>query len=185
MTTAAILLAAGGGTRFEGETHKLLAPLRGRPVVCWALEAAIGAGLDQTFVVTGAVDLGAWLPEGVTAIANPRWAEGQATSLQLGLQHAGRCGHDAVVVGLGDAPFVEAEAWRRVAADPHPIAVATYDGARRNPVKLAAAVWPLLPSTGDEGARNLMRLRPELVGEVACPGHPGDIDTVEDLQRWN
>jgi molybdenum cofactor cytidylyltransferase len=185
-TVAALVLAAGGGSRYRGPTHKLLANLRGRPVVSWSIEAALGAELDETIVVTGAIDLSEVLPDQVTVLENPGWADGMATSLAVGLDWCARQGHRAAVVGLGDQPLVRTSAWRTVAAADHaPIVVATYGGQRRNPVRLRQDVWPLVPSSGDEGARTLMRSRPELVGEVACEGEPVDIDTSEDLERWS
>ena len=183
MTTAAVVLAAGAGSRFAGPTHKLLAPLDGRPVVAHVLDAVTAAGFDAVYVVDGAVSLVGVVPPSAVLVHNARWAEGQAGSLRLAVDAAAAAGHDAVVVGLGDQPRVTAEAWRRVAGTDSPIAVASYGGVRRNPVRLARAVWALLPDEGDEGARVVMRARPELVTEVPCDGEPLDVDTVEDLRR--
>jgi len=183
-----VILAAGQGERYEGDTPKLLAPFRGQPLLEWAIGAVLAAGLDETVVVVGARagEISAGLPACVTVLHNDAWSRGMATSLQVALDHARGAGHCAVVVGMADQPFVTTEAWRRVAAHvADPIAVATYAGDRRNPVRLDRSVWSLVPPEGDEGMRRVMRLRPELVGEVPCPGHGADIDTLEDLDRWS
>ncbi|MEM8619946.1 MAG: nucleotidyltransferase family protein [Actinomycetota bacterium] len=193
----AILLAAGGGRRFQGTTHKLLAPLIGPggarcSVVEHALRAVIASDIGPVVVVSGAVDLSPTLARvtaddvgrSITAIEHDGWAAGQATSLAVGVRAAIDLGATSVVVGLGDQPGITPDAWRRVASAASPIAVATYDDRRGNPVRLASDVWPLLPTEGDEGARSLMHLHPDLVGEVACDGSAFDIDTLEDLARW-
>ena len=151
-----------------------------------ALASAIAADVGPVVVITGAASdiVPIHLADSVIVRHNERWDEGQITSLRSGIAAARSLGATSVVVGLADQPFIEPEAWKAVAEAEGPIAVATYDGRRANPVKLDAEVWDLLPTAGDEGARSLMRLRPDLVREVTCTGSPADIDTTEDLRRW-
>ncbi len=186
MPRVAALLAAGAGSRFEGRDHKLLALLRGRPVWAWALHQVQAAGFDHVVVVTGSAEL-PW--PGHTVIRhNEAWPTGQASSVQVAVQAARELGANAVTIGLADQPFVTAEAWRAVAAAPDEarIVIATYDGVPGpNPVRLHREVWPLLPTEGDEGARMMIRGHPEWVYPVACVGSVADIDTLEDLARWN
>lgn len=192
---AGVLLAAGEGSRFIASStdpdpgHKLTALFRGRPLSAWALEAAAGAGFNELFVVTGAIDLSELVTETVgdqaTVIHNPAWQDGQGTSLAVAVQAARAAGHRAIVVGLADQPLIPTAAWRAVGASAGEIVTATFDGKPRPPVKLERTVWDDLPDTGDVGARTLMRLRPDLVSELPCKGNPVDIDTVEDLQRWS
>jgi CTP:molybdopterin cytidylyltransferase MocA len=163
-------------------------------VLSRSLRHALDAGIGPLVVVTGALteadlrrhaDVSALLDDPAVRVRhNPRWADGQATSVLAGIAAARELGATEVVVGLGDQPFITADAWRAVSNGLGPIAVATYDGRRGNPVKLHADAWSMLPTSGDEGARVLMSTRPDLVGEVPCTGSPADIDTVEDLHRW-
>jgi nicotine blue oxidoreductase len=181
------VLAAGAGSRFVAPdgTHKLLALRRGRPVVSWAVQAALDSAIGPVWVVTGAADLRLVLPAEVRQVANRDWAEGQATSLATAVDLATDEGIERIVVGLGDQPLISPSAWRAVADAAGPIAVATYGGRRGNPVGLARPVWAQLPRTGDAGARVLIKGCPSLVQEVACEGMAVDVDTVEDLNQWS
>lgn len=190
MSTAAVILAAGAGTRFGGEPgEKLLALTKGRPLIAWAIEPAVEADLDELVVVTGAFDtqeFGDLLPADATVLRNEEWQAGQATSLGVALDWCHRQGHASAVIGLGDMPGLTALAWRRVADHPRgPVVIATYGTKRGHPVRLDSEVWTLLPTEGDQGARALIARRPELAVEVACDGVATDIDTREDLRRWS
>jgi molybdenum cofactor cytidylyltransferase len=180
-----VLLAGGAGTRFTGPGHKLLADFRGRPIIEWSLDAISEAGL-QPWVIWGAIgDDAPSLPDDVVVLRNERWALGMSTTLAVAIAEARRRDVSAIVVGPADQPLIPAAAWRAIAIADSPIAVATYQGQRANPVRLSAEVWDELPMDGDFGARHLIKMRPDLVLEVACPGNPADIDTTEDLARWN
>lgn len=154
-------------------------------MVSHAIAAARDAGFNQLYVVQGAVDLSGIVPDDVTLLTASDWADGQSRTLQCGVLAAETDGHNSVVVGLGDQPMVPSGAWRAVGASRGPIVVASFDGEQRPPVKLDAAVWDLLPTEGDLGARELLRTRPDLVSAVACSGNPADIDTTKDLEQWN
>jgi len=181
MTVVAALLAAGGGRRFAGAEHKLVTVVAGRRIVDWSLAAARKSGLAPVLVVSGCVSLDVDGLEGVEVLHNPDWADGIATSLRVAIGRASELGAESLVVGLGDQPCVTASSWSALAAAPGPIAVATYDGRRGNPVKLHAETWSLTPTSGDEGARVLLASHPHLVTEVACGGSPIDLDRTDDL----
>jgi CTP:molybdopterin cytidylyltransferase MocA len=192
MSIAAVILAAGGGSRFNADDPdallgaKLFEVVRGKPLVSWAIAPTLDVGFDDVVVVFGAADLSDFMPASVTSLHNVDWELGQATSLRCGIEWCAARGHQSVVIGLGDTPGLTTTAWREVARAPEgPIVFATYGGRRAHPVRLDADVWPLLPRTGDEGARSVARQYPELVREVACRGEPTDIDTPEDLRRWS
>jgi molybdenum cofactor cytidylyltransferase len=185
---SAIVLAAGGGSRFRG--GKLLAEFGGQPLISAVLGNLRGAPVNEVIVVVGAdaqrlrevCDR-----QGARTVYNEAWELGQSTSVLAGLR---ACGGRAAVVLLGDQPLLGAGAVERLVAafaEGAEVAVATYGGKRRNPVLFSREVWPLLEAelTGDEGARSVLRRHPGLVVEVPCDevGDPVDVDTREDLRR--
>ena len=186
------VLAAGRGSRVgaESDVPKPLLELAGRPLVAWALDAAMASGLRPAVLVVGyrarAVEQA--VPHGVTVVRARGWRDGIARSLRAALGALeGWAQVGAVCIGLADQPCVGPESYRRLASaheDGAALAVATYDGVRGNPVLVARSLWPEARRLdGDRGARVLMRSHPVI--EVPCDGtgRPDDVDTIEDLQR--
>jgi molybdenum cofactor cytidylyltransferase len=185
--SAGLILAAGAGTRFGGDI-KQLAPLRGRPLLEHALAAMLGVGtLDPVLVVLGhaadeilrVVDFG----EAEVVIAED-WADGQSASLRRGVAAVGDA--DAVVVTLGDQPFITPQV---IAASLDQLAGydavrATYNGTPGHPVVLGRPVLDAVGGlAGDQGARELLsrfRVNQWEAGHLASAV---DVDTREELSR--
>jgi molybdenum cofactor cytidylyltransferase len=186
---AIAILAAGRGSRFGGDVVKPLVELRGRPLVSWALDAATGSGLSPAVLVVGhrGDTVARVAPEGVVVVRSRRWRRGIARSLGAALEALEPWPQvGAVAVGLADQPLVGPDAYRRLAGayrDGASLAVATYDGQRRNPVLLGRTMWEKARELGgDEGARVLMD---DEAVEVDCTdtGSAADVDTLDDLRE--
>lgn len=186
---AAVVLAAGAGTRFGG--GKLGAFLDGRPVLQHVLDRLHAAGVDDVVVVLGAdaPTLEPALDWGdARRIVNPDPARGLSSSLAIGVAAVEADVERALIV-LGDQPDLDPVVVRTlldVAAvhDDRPIVVPRYaDDDGRNPVLLGRAAFGLVENaTGDRGLSPILSAHPELVREVPVlsPGNP-DIDTRADL----
>lgn len=111
--TTAILLAAGQGTRMKSSLAKVLHPLCGRPMLDYAIEAALAAGADDAVVVVG------HQRDAVTAHLERTFGERVRVAVQpeqRGTGHAVQCAVPALdpaasvaLVLYGDTPLVRAE----------------------------------------------------------------------------
>jgi molybdenum cofactor cytidylyltransferase len=192
---AAVILAAGTGSRFGG--GKVRAPLDGRPLLAHVLGAVREAGIQRVVIVLGrdakavlgAVrDVEPAALEGVLVAVNPAPERGLATSLRLGFGAATATPPPAgVLVLLGDQPRVRPDVLRVLCAAASPTGVIAVvpryaeDGAP-NPVLLLPAGWPLVAGlSGDRGLGPLLAADPVGVVRVAVPGANPDVDTPSDL----
>lgn len=187
--TAALVLAAGSATRFGDQ--KLVAPLRGEPLVRRVVENVLDSGADPVVVVLGheadAVEEAlAGLP--VATVRNPDHREGMASSIRAGIRALPE-GCDGVVVVLGDQPEVDAGLIDRVleadAQGSAAVVAPVYREGQGNPVLFRAAVFPeLLELRGDRGARSVVERDPARVRWVELDRPmPRDVDTGADLRR--
>lgn len=183
-----IVLAAGTGTRFGGT--KQLEVVRGKPLAQHAIDAAAEAGLDEILIVTGhdaeAVEAGLTLPDRARFVRNPRFRDGQSSSLAAAF-HDVAADSEAAVVLMADQPGVTPEVVGalvdRFRATRKEIVRAAYrDGP--GPALLSREIYAEAGHLhGDVGARVLMASHPEWVEEVAIDAEaPDDVDTREDLR---
>lgn len=110
---AAIILAAGKGTRMKSDLHKVLHPIAGQSMLLHLLDAAGTLSPERTVVVTGAGR------EQVEAAVAPLGVSTALQAEQLGTGHAVAQAEDAlagfdgdVLILYGDVPLVRAETMR-------------------------------------------------------------------------
>jgi len=109
---AAIVLAAGKGTRMKSDKHKVLHPIAGRAMLDHLMASIAELGPDRTAVVVGAgreqieKAVGA---RAVTCLQEPQLGTGHAVQQAEGAL-AGFAGD--VLVLYGDVPFVKADTMR-------------------------------------------------------------------------
>ncbi len=178
MRTAAVILAAGSGTRFG--SPKQLVTLGARTMLEHVTEIARDAGLAPIIVVLP-TDIPA--PRGVTAVLNDRTDAGISRSLQLGID-AVPDDVGAAVILLGDQPTVPVS--RVLALLAHatarPAVVTRAAGNIGPPVLLRRDGFGLVAeTTGDAGLGPVLARHPELVACVDVDAHAADVDTPDDL----
>lgn len=189
----AILLAAGQGSRFEGE-NKLLAPVDGEPIIRHAAATVRVSDIDEITAIVGhdadAVR-GALGDLPLSVRSNPDYATGQSTSVREGVRVARKQGWDGTLFALGDMPFISPASIDtlvdRFVTSAATIIAPTYDGTRGNPVVFDQTHYETLADvTGDIGGRQLVENHPETVLlEIDDPGVVQDIDTVDDLPEYS
>jgi molybdenum cofactor cytidylyltransferase len=188
---AVIVVAAGRGSRFGSELHKLAQPVGRTTVLGATVRHAVSSHLPVVVVTTEALAPIARtsvasrdvvvLPD---ATADARLPLGMGYSIAAGV--AARPDASGWIVLPGDMPLVRGETIAAVAAplETHPVCYAQYKGRRGHPVAFAAELYSeLVTLSGDEGARRLVARYPALGVDVDDPGVLVDVDTLADLER--
>lgn len=184
---SAILLAAGESNRM-GQPKQLM-PFGQSTIVERTIDYLLNSAVSETIVVLGykGEEIRKTIARKPIKIAiNPDYQQGMSTSIIAGLKQVDKRAR-AVLIALGDQPFVNSQTITSLVeafiANNRGILIPVYQGRRGNPVIFAIKYkGELLNLKGDVGGREIIKLHPDDVLEVAvnCEGVLLDIDTMEN-----
>ncbi|MGS2722818.1 nucleotidyltransferase family protein [Porticoccus sp. GXU_MW_L64] len=184
---AAIVLAAGAGSRFNGT--KQLALVDGRPLVRCVVDACLGCAAHPVVVAVGyrAEQVAEVLPPDVIPLPVPEWQQGMGHSLAYAVKQLPDSVTHTMVVLADQGALTHGDLSLLLAAAegaPQQIVAASYNNTSGVPAVFPRRFFAELQTfTGDRGARQLLRANAEAVLSVPMPGAAMDVDTLADLQR--
>jgi molybdenum cofactor cytidylyltransferase len=188
--TAAVVLAAGGSSRFG--SPKQLAHWQGKSFIEHVVDTALASPARPVVVVLGAeVTQSQALLAGrpVQVVLNSAWAEGQSTSMKAGLATLPPNIHSALFL-LVDLPGVTPEVMsaliQRHRQTLAPLVWPEYEGQRGNPILFDRALFSELAQVqGDTGGRPVVMKYKDQAEKVAVAqwGILEDFDRPEDLEN--
>jgi len=191
MKVAAVVLAAGGSTRFG--QPKQLAIFRGEPFVRRVVAATNDAGCAPIVVVVGADAAqitSALAGLSVSIAEHPNWSNGPGSSIAVGVEHAASitADLDAMILLTCDQPFVNVAALRQLIQlrldTGKPIVASAYAGTLGIPALFNRSCFvDLLQLTGDSGAKEIILGRLHDVAPFNFPAAAIDIDTAADYEK--
>ena len=185
MRVAAVVLAAGGSTRFG--RPKQFALFQGETFISRIVAAAIQASCAPVVVVTGehSMQIGLELSGLTVSIAvNPHWQSGLGSSIGVGVRHAINLAPDvdAALLLTCDQPFVNAAVLTQLIqlrlTTGKPIIASAYAETLGIPALFDRSCFPdLLGLKEDSGAKKIILARPYDVMSFDFPIGQIDIDT--------
>jgi molybdenum cofactor cytidylyltransferase len=191
MSVAAVVLAAGGSTRFG--KPKQFALFEGETFVRRIVRAAIEAGCAPVVVVTGedSAQITSELTRFTVTIAmNAGWSSGVGSSIRVGVQRAMdlEADLDASLLLSCDQPFVTAAVLAQLIqlrlTSGKPIVASAYATTLGIPALFDRSCFPdLLRLKEDSGAKKIILARPHDAVSFDFPAGETDIDTVADYKK--
>ncbi|MFW1678132.1 nucleotidyltransferase family protein [Pontibacter sp. JAM-7] len=190
MKMAALILAAGKSARFDG--CKLLADVKGLPLLQRTIMTAEAVCPGEVFVVTGAwhqqinhAQHAGQITE-VPLLFNPQWSKGMGCSLALGVAELAD-DYEAILVMLADQVQLGSNDLLQLTDlfNGGNIVCSEYANQPGVPAIFPRPLFQqLMQLTGDQGAKNILTNSPLAVVRCPLPAAELDIDSREQLAQW-
>jgi len=191
MRVAAVVLAAGGSTRFG--KPKQFALFQGETFIRRIVRAAIESDCAPVVVVAAenSVHITSELTQFTVTIAmNPDWQRGLGSSIVVGIRHTMNLAPDvdAVLLLTCDQPFLTAAVLTQLIqlrlTTGKPIVASAYAGTLGIPALFDRSCFPdLLQLKGDSGAKGIILERQHDVASFDFPAAEIDVDTAADYEK--
>ena len=187
--TGIIILAAGSSSRM-GEPKQLMM-YKNKTFLQHIIAEAKNVNLEPVICVTGyQSDLikKSLMGMDVSIVYNPQWPEGMGSGISAGIKQLLVSDVDSVILAVGDQPYVSSDLFKTMQKlkdqSGKGIVACSYAGTLGTPVLFGKDYFSQLKSlSGNQGAKNIVKLNMSDVCPIEFEKGSIDIDTKEDYEN--